>query len=53
MQFEEWFKQQPFYLKMRFIHGANLFNKDNDEYRIATVQMIYLAFEYGSKLIKQ
>lgn len=53
MQFEEWFKQQPFYLKIQFIHGANLFNKDGDEYRIATVQMIYLAFEYGNKLTKE
>ena len=53
MQFEEWFKQQPFFLKMQFIHGANLFNKDNDEYRVAMVQMIYLAFQYGNKLTKK
>lgn len=53
MQFEEWFKQQPFYLKMQFIHGSNLFNKDGDEYRNATVQMIYLAFQYGNKLTKK
>lgn len=39
--FEQWFEQQDFYPKMRYIHGDTLFINENNQYRILPVQMIY------------
>lgn len=45
IEFEEWFKNQSFYLNMRFIYGDSLFIKDGNEYRVLAVQMAHLAFQ--------
>lgn len=57
--FQEWFEQQDFYPKMRYIHGDVLFISENNQYRILPVQMIYqtwqqcqLAVEAKDKEIK-
>ncbi len=37
--YEEWFKQQPFYVSMRYSRGDLLFLRDNDVYRELPVQI--------------
>lgn len=43
--FQEWFEQQDFYPKMRYIHGDALFINENNQYRILPVQMIYQTWQ--------
>ena len=43
--FQEWFEQQDFYPKMRYIHGDALFINENNQYRILLVQMIYQTWQ--------
>lgn len=37
--YEEWFKQQPFYVNMRYSRGDALFLRDGDVYRELPVQI--------------
>lgn len=46
VDFEEWFKQQDFYLNLLFVHGEALFLKDGDVYRVIAVQAAYKAFNH-------
>lgn len=48
MEFEEWFKQQDFYLNLLYVHGEALFLKDHDTntYRVIAVQAAYKAFNH-------
>lgn len=45
-QFENWFKQQPFYSQQVFSHGERLFIKDGDDYKFAAVRTAYAAWSY-------
>lgn len=41
--YEEWFKQQPFYVNMRYSRGDALFLRDGDVYRELPVQIGFSA----------
>ena len=43
-EFEHWFKQQSFYMNMKYINGSRLFLQDNGVYRCLAVQMAYAAW---------
>lgn len=43
--FEQWFEQQDFYPKMRYIHGDALFINEKNQYRVLPVQMIYQTWQ--------
>ena len=52
-KFEEWFKQQPFYLNLRFIHGDRLFISENSVYRVLAVQIAWATWREQQKRIDE
>ena len=49
-EFEEFFKSQPFYLQLKYIHGERLFDFDTGiGYRNLTVQVGYVCWCEGDK----
>ena len=50
-KFEQWFKQQPFYLNLRFIHGDQIFTSENSVYRVLAVQIAWMTWQEQQKRI--
>ena len=52
-KFEQWFKQQPFYLNLRFIHGDQLFTSENGVFRVLAVQIAWATWMEQQKRIDE
>lgn len=50
-KFESWFKQQPFYLNLRFIHGDRIFASENSVYRVLAVQIAWMTWMEQQKRV--
>lgn len=48
IDFQTWFKQQPFYEKLIFVHGDRLFDFDTseDSYRVMPVQVAWVTWAH-------
>lgn len=48
IDFQTWFKQQPFYEKLIFVHGDRLFDFDmsEDSYRVMPVQVAWVTWAH-------